>query len=140
MALLIPVLVRFREEEKSQTWGLAAPIPPLGEKGPLRGRGRFVGGRNRLSGGVFAVVEGSSSDFGDLPSCSNSSNTRPGPSTAASMPALRTPPCGRFGIEDFSTLIAGSGDTGRSFRCITTRRKNEKFEDSITDYADFLDQ
>ena len=42
-------------------------------------------------------------------------------------------PCGRFGIENFSTLIAVFGETGRSLRCITSRQKNEKFEDSIVD-------
>jgi hypothetical protein len=45
-------------------------------------------------------------------------------------------PCGKFGVEDFSTSIAVFGETGRSFRCITTRQKNEKFEDSIADFAD----
>ena len=44
MGRLIRALVWIREE-RMQTQRLAAPTPPLGEKGPLRGRGRFVGGK-----------------------------------------------------------------------------------------------
>ena len=42
-------------------------------------------------------------------------------------------PCGRFGIGDFSASIAVFGERGHSFRGITTRQKNEKFEDSIAE-------
>jgi hypothetical protein len=46
---------------------------------------------------------------------------------------MRHAPWGRFGIDDFSKAIAAFGERGNSFRRITTRQKNEKFEDSSAD-------
>ena len=63
-------------------------------------------GRNLLSGGVLAAVEGSCPDFGDVLSFWNSSTTRPGPSTAASTPALRTPPVGGLECDEYRLLRA----------------------------------
>jgi len=62
---------------------------PAAAEGPLRGRGFSCWGRNLLSGGVLAGVEGSSSDFGDVLNYQDSLTTRLGPSTPAGTPALR---------------------------------------------------
>src|ERR1019366_8507587 len=77
------------------------PHIPCSEENGASRQESFRWGRNLLSEGVLAVVEGSSFDFGDVLSCWNSSTTRLGPSTAASTPSLRMPPVGGLGSRTF---------------------------------------
>ena len=79
--------------EEIADMGAAAPIPPLGEYGPLRGRGRFVGGET-------------------------GSDSRRAAGFAPDVPHFlgRARPLWRFGIEAFSIGIAMLTSSGKSCR------------------------
>jgi hypothetical protein len=100
-------------EEKMQTWGHAAPIPPAQRRRTLRGGRVFVGGET-------------------------GSHSRRAAGFAPNAPHFlgKARPLLEFGIEDFSTEIAVFGESEWSSCRITTRQKKEKFEDSIADFAD----
>src|ERR1017187_7079603 len=98
-----------------QTGVHAAPIPAARRRRALRGGSGFCRGRNLLSGGVLAEVEGSSSDFGDVLNHWNSSTTGLGPSTAASTPSLRMPPIGGLESRAFRHQLRCSAKRGVPF-------------------------
>jgi len=106
---VICLLVWLREE-KAQTQGLLPPHPRSQMQDRCAGEGDLLGAKPALPLAVPLVS----------------------PPTSPTSWA-RHAPCWRLGIEEFSTAIALLGEREIPFRSVTSRQKNEKFEDSITD-------
>src|ERR1019366_9877047 len=107
------------------------PHIPCSEENGASRRESFCWGRNLLSGGVLAEVEGSSSDLGDVLSCWNSSTTGVGPSTTASTPPLRMPSGEGLGSRTFQHQLRCSAKRDFPFAALQLVRETRSLEIAV---------